>query len=620
MVSSEIPMNQLWTLLPHRLIALGRDSTACHLGALGGISTVMVVMTWRCWPDPIVDFGRELYTAWRISEGEVLFRDIDGFYGPLSQYLNGILFWTFGPGLMVLVWANLAVFASLVAALYLLLRGGWQPLTALAATSVFVLIFGFSRFSTIGSFNFAAPYAHEVTHGMLVLVLLAHVLWHWRRSSRKWQPGVAGLLFGLSLLLKPEIVLVAAMATGFFLLERGRSTGNWSDRAEIVLWMTGAIVPTLGATVYFWQHCSFGSAVEAAGRAWLNVVATSDYVADPAQLRYLGLDAPLVRLGQHLSATAAALLAVGSVTGAGWICARLTAESARRALLLATVTASALVAYRWTVAGWMEVGRCMLGLSLAYFGWQLFRFWREPDVSCKGGRWVRLVLGVMAISLMARMLLNGRIYQFGFYQASLAGTIIAAALLEDVPACLRPHAFAEMAARLGIAVGLAVGVGLLVDQNRRTHGLITEPMGSGRDRFQTLREEVLWTNPILAGITEQMMSLPPGQTLVCLPEGLMVNYLARMRSPLPHFFYYSVVTERGRESRVVARLRQQPPDWVLLVPRGLEEYGISRYGERSGAGGEILAWVRANYDSVGHVAGEPMSFGRHQLEVFRRRQ
>jgi len=31
----------------------------------------MLRWTWGTWPDVLVDFGRELYVAWRLAEGEV---------------------------------------------------------------------------------------------------------------------------------------------------------------------------------------------------------------------------------------------------------------------------------------------------------------------------------------------------------------------------------------------------------------------------------------------------------------------------------------------------------------------------------------------------------------------
>src|SRR5262245_36351681 len=80
------------------------------LAVLGILALFFLVTSWRKWPDPLIDFGRELYLPWRLANGAVLYRDVDDFYGPLSQYLNAVLFRCFGTGLMVLVTANLVVF------------------------------------------------------------------------------------------------------------------------------------------------------------------------------------------------------------------------------------------------------------------------------------------------------------------------------------------------------------------------------------------------------------------------------------------------------------------------------------------------------------------------------
>ena len=45
--------------------------------ALGPIAVLiagcgMLAWTWGAWPDPLVDFGREAYVAWRLAEGDAL--------------------------------------------------------------------------------------------------------------------------------------------------------------------------------------------------------------------------------------------------------------------------------------------------------------------------------------------------------------------------------------------------------------------------------------------------------------------------------------------------------------------------------------------------------------------
>jgi hypothetical protein len=124
-----------------------------------------------------------LYRPRRIGHGAVLYRDVDSFYGPLSQYINAQILAPFGPGLMHLVWANLAVLAAIVVTLYCLLRRAWGGFAAVLASAIFVTVFCFSQ----SNYTYLAPYSQETTHGLLVLLLLLDVLERWvANPSRPW--------------------------------------------------------------------------------------------------------------------------------------------------------------------------------------------------------------------------------------------------------------------------------------------------------------------------------------------------------------------------------------------------------------------------------------------------
>ena len=81
--------------------------------AIGALGLAMLAWSWGTWPNPYVDFGRELYVPWRLAEGDVLYRDIAWFNGPLSAYWNALLFQSFGTSLRVLVFANLLAVVAL---------------------------------------------------------------------------------------------------------------------------------------------------------------------------------------------------------------------------------------------------------------------------------------------------------------------------------------------------------------------------------------------------------------------------------------------------------------------------------------------------------------------------
>ena len=181
--------------------------------ALALLAAYFLATSWRRWPDPLIDFGRELYLPWQLSQGAVLYRDAEDFYGPLSQYFNAGLFRMFGPGLMVLVAANLVIFGAILASIYKLFRTAWGPGAALAAAAIFISIFSFSQFTGFGNYNYATPYSHEATHGFLVCLLLVAALAAWVDESTPGRSFIAGGLFGLTLVLKPEIILAAGLVT-----------------------------------------------------------------------------------------------------------------------------------------------------------------------------------------------------------------------------------------------------------------------------------------------------------------------------------------------------------------------------------------------------------------------
>jgi hypothetical protein len=221
---------------------------------LAGLVVYFLALSWRKWPDPLIDFGRELYLPWRLAHGAVLYRDVDDFYGPLSQYFNAGLFSLFGPGLTVLVAANLAVFAAILALIYRLFRRAWGPLAAFLAAAVFISVFGFSQSVGIGNYNYATPYAHEATHGLLVCLLLVAVLPGWVEQATPRRSFLAGGLFGLSLVLKPEIVLAAGLASGaaFFVQRWLRRPLTWP---AVGAWIVGAVLPTALFAGYFSPKC-----------------------------------------------------------------------------------------------------------------------------------------------------------------------------------------------------------------------------------------------------------------------------------------------------------------------------------------------------------------------------
>jgi hypothetical protein len=571
---------------------------------LAGLAIFFLATSWRKWPDSLVDFGRELYVPWRLANGAVLYREVDVLYGPLSQYLNATLFKCFGPGLMVLVVANLVVFAAITVGLYLLFRRAWGMAAALVSCAVFIAVFGFSQLDEMGNFNYATPYAHEVTHGLLACLLLTLVLVRWIETPTTLRSLAAGVLFGLTTVLKPEIMFAGGLVLGTAFALRWRQRGTPGIGA-LIAGPVGALLPTAGFTLCFARTFPLGRAFALSSRAWLSVAATTRYTGDAIQARFLGIDRTWPHLLGHGLATALALLLVAGLCVAARLAGRVNGRALRT--LLAVLVLGGVGWLATSRIDWPYTGSCLLGLTLVYLisriGWGSRRPVAPGDAPRQNAR---LLIAVLAAALMARMVLNGRIYEYGFYQAALAAMLVTAVLIGEVPELFCPERWSNVLLTTASLALLGCGAWQVAARSQELLRLKVYPLGSGRDLFYTYEPDRRPIGEVVRFACEKVRQYPEGRTLLVLPEGEMINYLTRRRSPAAQSFFYAAVTSGGGEGEIVNELQRHPPDLVVVLSRDLRFYGVARYGDQTGEGRDLLRWVVANYRVAWHIGGDPL--------------
>ena len=569
------------------------------LVVLAALAVYFVSISWRKWPDPLIDFGRELYVPWRLSTGAVLFRDIDEAYGPFSQYVNAALFRAFGVSLMVLVIANLAIFAAIVSAIYVLFRRAWGRLATFISTALFIAVFGFSQYNGDGNYNYATPYAHEATHGFLVCLLLLLVLYKWMELPSLSLSALAGLFFGLTIVVKTEFVFAAALITSAAFIFRWRTARV--PLPVIGAWAAGMAFPFASFVAFFGIRAGWKDALRYAGWGVVNAVW---YASSPVQKIFTGLDKPVSNAVDHLLATAIALIVIAAIIGVAWLSNRSQSFGIHIALIGAVWAAVLWLGF--VNINWYLSGRCLLGLNAIYIALCLFRLSKaETRISA-----LRLCLALLAASLMLRMPLNGRLYQYGFYQAALAGVLIPAVMIVELPEWLKFGRWGKWTL-VSATLLLFVAAGItLVGEGGEFLEERTFAIGSGGDQFYSFEAEVDPRGVIITGLVNRLVQMQHEmggpQALIVLPEGAMINYLARSASPLRELYFYSFSTEGGREAAIVEQLSKHPPTLVALLSRPLHEYGISRYGQVVGEGKQILDWVYANYTVESKVGGDPL--------------
>lgn len=564
-----------------------------------GTAVAMLAWTWETWPDPLVDFGRELYVAWRIAEGEVLYRDLGYFNGPLSPYLNGAWMALVGPGIRWIVLLNLLVAIATGVLLHTLLVRIAGRGAATLALLVYVLLFTSIQLLTVANYNFLAPYSHEMTHGLaLCLLALGAIARHRATGGRRWI-GVAGLALGLAFLTKAEIFVAGAAGTGlalwFTLAERARSVGPSRAAGLGLLFGAAAALPVALAGLALSIRMPAHQAVHAVLGAWPHVL-QRDVLGLDFYRRHVGLTHPGENLTWMLQGFGVYLAAVGLLLGIAHGVGRLR-------LPAPGVAAGAFVLA--AAAAWVGLGRdVLLGvgrplpLVVAAIGLGVgAAWWRLPRAHPRrSGVELALALCAFSLLLLGKMMLNARIFHYGFVLALPATLLTVAALWDWLPrVAVHPPArrLAWRAGLLGV-IAVVVGVHLQVAALRKAPRSV--PVGRGPDRFLTDPGSAR----LVGEVAETVQARLGGDASVAiLPQGAMLNYLMRRTNPTGFVQILPPEVRLFGEDHILAAFRARPPDAIVWIEMDLSSFGTGQFGQ--GYARELGGWLESRYRPAARI-------------------
>ncbi len=586
-------------------------TTAAHATVLAVVFVALAAWSWGRWPDVLVDFGRELYVAWRLSEGDVLYRDVASFYGPLSPYVNALWFRLFGVSLRTLTLCNMAVMAAVGVALYALVRraAGGSRWGALAGGVVFLSMFGFGHLITNGSFNFVAPYSHESTHGFalgLGAILCALKLVDAEARRAQWALA-CGLLNGLAFLTKPE-TFVAAAATSVVLIAIARPPSR-----AIAAFAAGLIVPPAVAFALLSMAMPARDAMIGVLGSW--AFAGNEGLRGMWYFAWsMGLNDPRGSLAALARTALAQALLLGLAVGLAWA-----AKDRPRLRQPLAIAAGALVllvlAPAWRARWWFQVARPLplwALLAAATSAWAVRRRRAQPDFPVHAAR---LALAAFGLLLLPRILLNARLYHYGFVLALPATLVVWAALLDWIPQALDRRGAAGAVFRAAALSALAVTLAFHLGESHARYRAKVYPVGAGADHFLAdVRGP--YVAAILQGLPERAA---PGETLTVLPEGVMFNYLSRRRTSIPYLTMLPSDEAKFGEDELLGSLRRHPPDLIALVHRDTSEMGAQFLGRDYAQ--RTMEWIVSRYEPLGSVGDPPLRPGStFGVSVLRRKE
>ncbi|MBM4385886.1 MAG: hypothetical protein FJ091_21265 [Deltaproteobacteria bacterium] len=573
-----------------RAAAEGIARRSSWIGYEVGLAVLFAVLLHRSWgtrPDPIIDFGRELYVPWQLGEGRALFSELAWFNGPLSPQWNWLMFEVFGVGLRTLVLVNAVLFALIVATLHRLLRRFSSAFGAFVACCVVLLVCGFGQLVDVGNYNFIAPYSHEMTHGILLGLLATELALS--SASVPRLASVSGFLVGLAFLTKPEVFVAALGGAGLGVVLSAPLT-----RHRAAAFAGGLCLPPLASAALLAASHPPWDALRFTLGGWPELFMT-DVSDSPFHRAGMGLDAPVARIREMFVAAAAA----AAVMAPGILIARIRKLAAFPRVALAASLSAAALLFLLIAKGapMLASARVLTLLTLAATLFAAVRLARERTSESVA----LFAFAAFALAALLKLGLNARVVQYGFALALPALALASVGLVDALPRLLSAKGFDAVAARatalvplLGFAWFAWATTELAISQK-------TVRVGSGADTF--LADE---RGRVLAESLDWLEERPPEQarSLVALPEGVMLNYLARIPNPTPYVNFVPGDLPLFGERNVSASLRVARPELLAVVHRDTSEYGSEFFGIDYAR--DLGDWVRESYVHVRTFGGAPL--------------
>lgn len=562
------------------------------------LAVILLQISWYAWPDLIIDFGEELYVTWRLTEGDMLYRDITNYYyGPLSYYWNALWFYMFGVSINTLIAVNLSLLVLLVYLLEDWLRVLSDRFTATVAVLFFISVFAFGRYVGAGNYNYVTPYLHSATHGLILILAMLAFMNRWTKSNRPVWLWLSGIMLGLAVMTKIEIFAAASataivyLAAIFFIEPQRRN----SIPASLIGFIIATLMPPLSAILIFSYFVSPNMAISYTFNA-LRIVGDERFSKINGLLFYkksIGTNdifGNLVKMGQW-TWTYLNVVLVGSFL------ALILRNAKRWRLLITALITGGIVAYFYFMPSQdmlTGIARPLpLIMTAGFFitAWLLIKQNKDQN-----NHVLPLCLASFAFSIifLLKMALNARLYHFGFTLAMPAMVLLIVILIGWLPKYLNRYG-AGWAFR-SLVLGFLITISA-------SYIKLSNDMYSRNDYVCCLENkiEIIRTNqvqgPVLdATLRELEKRLKPGQNFTVLPRGVMLNYLLRRPDPSGHLYLLFDILTESDEQPIINEFTSNPPDFIVFNHVDVHEFGFNYFGKDLGA--DLYNWINKNYKTV----------------------
>lgn len=581
----------------------------------------------------------------RLANGEMLYSEVRHIYGPLSPYLNALLYRLFGESLNVLYTSGIISAIIILSLCYWISRQLMNRYASMAAT---LSVMWLCTFKQAG--NYILPYSYSALHGC-ALGLATLVLLMKAADSRQTATGspetitddenettdtsknsvssalqnanspaitgnstangfryllLAGIFSALTLLAKTEMG-VAAMAAGFI---TGAIMGYPNLRRAISLIAT-FIIPALAIVIAI-----YGFILSKVG--WHTFTHESYLLLQnvPLELVYFnkrmsGFDRPGESIISIIGALLRIILLMVAVGSVSYLITRSRGRKESSQSIALTESGNVKIAYLWGLL----VLSLVLILSLSFTGimnWDNGPYLAMPillamllipetrnflkpvthNLIANRQTVLLIITGTYAFASLARVIL--RVRSGGAYSSYLLP--ISVILFTYILAYQFTDFIKEKPTRV---LARNILIGLLMVDAIVTSGLLayryrirnTYPIVTSRGTMVAVPDLGAAFEQAIAFINRETM---PGESIAVMPEGTSLLFFTGRKNPLREEITTPGFLDFYGEERAIRQLSESNTRFIFIANRATSEFGATIFGRDYCQ--HFMEWIKNNYE------------------------
>jgi hypothetical protein len=540
--------------------------------------------------DIFIDVSREVTVPLRILDGQILYKDFHYEYGPFVPYFFSIICKLFGSdldsfrltGLTIATLISILIFKF--SSLYICRK------FALLSSLTFVFIFAFHSVG-VNIFNYIFPYSYSSIFGVLFLLFLFYKTHSYYVLGKKTELISIAIVFSICMLTKLEIIfstVILAFMYLFICRENNiffnlKKNGLNTSKNYYYFSISIFSIPLILIYIYYHEIINY-----------INneiIYLVKQNLNNPIGRGALGIDYIYPHLIRSVKSFSFFI-----IYGGIFLCLdKNTSKNNsfkyfRLFLFFIALIASSFYVYAYGY-NYLYLGTSLFLLLLVFFLSSII-YYRHGSKSKKEK--LLLISVLSSLALTSRMAFNNTVEFYGFYLLAPASVCILIAIFYYVPLFAR-YKFKKRTNLFKSAFTVFFVIMCFSAYSN------TSIVAANKNKLLKTDKGLLYVYEyqyfsVNSIINDFKGKLDDGDTILVLPEGYMLNYFLGVTPTSFNNSHIPDLVEGEREQKIIDEIKLKKYDYVIIVPRYTEEWGLPVLGVDYLQ--NTVKYIYKNYDPI----------------------